>query len=52
MLKIEQNFRKSLRACGDIDFVFVREGTEGLYTQMRGVLERSGVKELINEIIL
>lgn len=35
---------------GDIDFVFVREGTEGLYTQMRGVLERSRVKEVATDV--
>lgn len=35
---------------GDIDFVFVREGTEGLYTQMGGALERSGKKEVATDI--
>ncbi len=31
---------------GKVDFVIVRENTEGLYTPTRGYLERGGVKEL------
>jgi 3-isopropylmalate dehydrogenase len=35
---------------GDINFVVVREGTEGLYTQMRGSLKRYKVKEVATDI--
>src|SRR5947208_4695387 len=31
---------------GKVDFVIVRENTEGLYTPTRGFLDRGGVKEL------
>ena len=31
---------------GKVDFVIVRENTEGLYTPVRGFLERGGTKEL------
>ena len=43
--KIHQSF-KQVWEPGKVDFVIVRENTEGLYTPARGFLERGGIKEL------
>jgi isocitrate/isopropylmalate dehydrogenase len=43
--KIHDGF-KQVWEPGKVDFVIVRENTEGLYTPTRGFLDRGGVKEL------
>ena len=43
--KIHAGF-KQVWEPGKVDFVIVRENTEGLYTPTRGFLDRGGVKEL------
>jgi len=43
--KIHDGF-KQVWESGKVDFVIVRENTEGLYTPARGVLSRGGVDEL------
>src|SRR5437016_7015517 len=43
--KIHAGF-KQVWEPGKVDFVIVRENTEGLYTPARGFLDRGGVKEL------
>lgn len=43
--KIHDGF-KQVWEPGKVDFVIVRENTEGLYTPTRGYLDRGGVKEL------
>jgi 3-isopropylmalate dehydrogenase len=43
--KIHAEF-KQVWEPGKVDFVIVRENTEGLYTPARGFLDRGGVKEL------
>jgi isocitrate/isopropylmalate dehydrogenase len=43
--KIHEGF-KQVWEPGKVDFVIVRENTEGLYTPARGFLDRGGVKEL------
>src|SRR5713101_3499360 len=43
--KIHTGF-KQVWEPGKVDFVIVRENTEGLYTPARGFLDRGGVKEL------
>lgn len=43
--KIHSGF-KQVWDPGKVDFVIVRENTEGLYTPTRGFLDRGGVKEL------
>ena len=43
--KIHDGF-KQVWEPGKVDFVIVRENTEGLYTPARGYLDRGGVKEL------
>ena len=51
-VKLRQGIDSPLagKKSGDIDFRVVRECTEGLYTQMRGELERSGMKEVATDI--
>jgi 3-isopropylmalate dehydrogenase len=51
--KLYPNVRHKIHAAfkqvwepGKVDFVIVRENTEGLYTPTRGFLDRGGVKEL------
>ncbi len=43
--KVHDGF-KQVWEPGKVDFVIVRENTEGLYTPTRGYLDRGGVKEL------
>ncbi len=43
--KVHNRFRKIWDA-DKVDFVIVRENTEGLYPPIRGVLERGGIQEL------
>ncbi len=43
--KVHDTF-KEVWEPGKVDFVIVRENTEGLYTPTRGYLDRGGVKEL------
>jgi len=38
------------RSPGDLDFVVVRENTEGLYAPLRGTLKRGGVDELAVDV--
>jgi 3-isopropylmalate dehydrogenase len=43
--KVHDSF-KQVWEPGKVDFVIIRENTEGLYTPTRGYLDRGGVKEL------
>jgi len=43
--KVHQEF-KQVWEPGKVDFVIVRENTEGLYTPTRGFLDRGGIQEL------
>jgi len=43
--KIHDNFKR-VWDVGKVDFVIVRENTEGLYTPTRGLLKRGGIEEL------
>ncbi len=43
--KVHDGF-KQVWESGKVDFVIIRENTEGLYTPTRGFLDRGGVKEL------
>ncbi len=43
--KVHNRFRKIWDA-DKVDFVIIRENTEGLYPPIRGVLERGGIQEL------
>ncbi|HEY7588671.1 MAG TPA: isocitrate/isopropylmalate dehydrogenase family protein [Thermoplasmata archaeon] len=43
--KVHESF-KQVWEPGKVDFVIVRENTEGLYTPTRGYLDRGGMKEL------
>ena len=43
--KVHDGFKQVWEA-GKVDFVIIRENTEGLYTPIRGYLDRGGTKEL------